>query len=781
MPRRQAPSPLDLIALGAVAGSVLAFEVILLRLFEFSHWHHFAGLSIALALLGLGCAGTLLALLGPRAMGDRSFILGMLIAAGGFLFVLWLNSRIALRPVFAAWDPGEMARVLAVDFAAFVPFFGAGLAIGQVFSRWPTYPRRLYAANLFGSGAGAAVASALLAVLAPETGLALIAVGLLVCASALAWRRHLPPAAAVAALLLVPAAVFVHSPPEPRVSDFKALSRISELPDARVLGVEPGLSGRLSVIRAPSLRSAPGLSLDWPGAVESGDAAVVGSDRVIALADDYGRVPEHAEASLVALPLALRERGRVLAVGSASWSTPAFAAGRELVWIEPDRRLTDLARERGARFEAVEDSPWRFLGRDGQSFSLIALDGAFDGGDAASENYLLTDAGLARALGRLAPDGMLSVAVGIDYPPRDGPRLLATVAAALERRGVAEPGEHVAAVRGMQSMLVLVGREAISADDVARIAGFARRWHFDRVWLPGMDPGKANRYHVLDEAVYHAAARAAFTGTAMPAPARWFTTEAATVARPYFWRAMQWQQLPGLFERLGRRAASLLDWTLVMSAVSMAVVVVLAAILILAPLGRMPRLKPPFRRLTVAGWFLALGLGFMLVEMAIFQRAILFLERPVLAASVVFALFLVGAGFGSAMPPKRDDPARIFAALVGGAAVTAGILWLAPGWLLALPQGARIAALALVLLPLTWAMGRPLPWSLGRLSDQPRWLPWGWGINAFASVAAASLAPLLSVHFGQPTTLAAGGACYGVAALIALAWQRAGAGGSAPS
>ncbi|RFF26694.1 MULTISPECIES: hypothetical protein [unclassified Wenzhouxiangella] len=768
------PRPLDLIALGAVSGGLLGFEVILLRLFEFSHWHHFAGLSISLALLGLGCAGTVLALLGKRALGDGWFIAGVLIAAAGFLFVLWLNSRIALRPVFAASDPGEMLRVLAVDFAAFLPFFGAGLAIGQVFPRWPAHPTRLYSANLLGSGLGSAAASVLLVFFAPESALAMMAAVLAACAVILGLNRRLRAPALLAGVVLLAALFFVHTPPQPRVSDFKALSRLTELPGAEVRAVKPGLAGRLSVIAAPSLRNAPGLSLGWTQPVESGSAAVIGSDRVVTLRDDYTRLPAHAEASLVNLPLNLRPDGRVLAVGSSTWSTPAFAVDRDLVWLEPDRRLTALARERGARFEAVGDSPWRYLGRSEGQFSLIALDGAFAGGDAASEDYLLTDAGLARALERLSSGGLLSVAVGIDYPPRNGPRLLATIAAALESRGASDPGEHVAALRGMQSMLVLIGRDPISNANIEQIAAFSERWQFDRVWLPGMDPAEANQYHVLDEAVFHEAARAAFTATAMPQAAQWFTTEPATLERPYFWRAMQWQQLPVLFERLGRRAASLLDWTLVMSVLSMGLVTVLAGALILVPLGRMPRLEKPFRRLSVGGWFLALGLGFMLVEMAIFQRAILFLDRPVLAASVVFALFLVGAGIGSAMPPRHDDPRRVFAALGIGAAITLGILWLGAEWLLALPQGVRIVALGLVLLPLTWAMGRPLPWSLGRLSDQPRWMPWGWGINAFASVAAAALAPLLSVHFGQPVTVTTAAACYAVAALIAFSWQRAG-------
>jgi len=227
------PAVLDLVGLAALSGSVLAFEVILLRLFEFSHWHHFAGLSIALALLGLGAAGTVLALVGDRSVrgGSRWFVSGMLIAAAGFLLILWLNSRIALRPVFAAWDAGEMAKVLAVDFAAFLPFFGAGLAIGQVFPRWPAFPTRLYSANLFGSGVGSVAASVLMAVVAPETALALIALVLLGVAVLIGFRRGIPGRALVALVIMLPAGLSSTARPS---RGFRISRRCRGLPICRI-------------------------------------------------------------------------------------------------------------------------------------------------------------------------------------------------------------------------------------------------------------------------------------------------------------------------------------------------------------------------------------------------------------------------------------------------------------------------------------------------------------------------------------------------------------------
>jgi hypothetical protein len=60
---------------------------------------------------------------------------------------------------------------------------------------------------------------------------------------------------------------------------------------------------------------------------------------------------------------------------------------------------------------------------------------------------------------------------------------------------------------------------------------------------------------------------------------------------------------------------------------------------------------------------------------------------------------------------------------------------------------------------------------LHQLADRPRWVPWAWGINGFASVAAAAAAPLISVEWSQPVTLGLGGFCYAAAAAIAMRWS----------
>jgi hypothetical protein len=758
--------------------------VLLLRLFEYSHWHHFAGLAVALALLGLGAAGTVLALLGPRpvVLGDGWLLAATLSACGGIVLVVVVQSRVALRPLLAGWDVSELSRLLLVDSVAFLPFLGAGLAIGHAFLRWPRHPRRVYAANLLGAGAGSAMASLALLVCHVETALAATAVMLALVALGLAslrrCRRWMLPATAA----LVVALALLAAPLPTAVSDFKPLARVLDLPGARVLAVEPGLRGRLTVVRADGLRAAPGLSLRWPSAAPGVDAAVVGSERVVVLPRAWPGPGAHLAASLEGLAPGLRPDAEVLALGAGAWGPTGRHGAARLTWVVPDGRILELARARGAggpRFRGIADGFWHHLATSAQRYDVIAVDGAFDGGDAASEEYLLTAEGLSLALSRLRPGGLLAVPMRLAYPPRHFPRLLATLRVALLREAAVQPGDHVAVLRGLRALLVLASPQALSPGDLAAIRAFADRWGFDLAWLPGIEADEANRHHVLDTPAVLEVSRAVLAGGVTPPVAARFAAGAASVDRPYVWRSMRWAQVPVFLREMGLRGWSYLDWTLLLSVATAVTVTVLAFVMILVPLGRLPPAPGGLGRVSVVGYFAAVGIGYMLLEMAVFQRAILFLGEPVLAASTIFAAFLIGSGIGSACAPRAPGPGvvvRLFVS-VAVAAVVAGLgLWGAPATLAALPAPLRVACVLVLVAPLAWALGRPFPWALGRLAGAGRWIPWAWGVNGFASVLAASAATLLSVQAGQPATLLAGLACYALAAFVALHW----CGGAAP-
>jgi hypothetical protein len=155
-------------------------------------------------------------------------------------------------------------------------------------------------------------------------------------------------------------------------------------------------------------------------------------------------------------------------------------------------------------------------------------------------------------------------------------------------------------------------------------------------------------------------------------------------------------------------------------------------------------------------YFLALGVGFMFVEMALIQRLVFFLANPLYAVTVVLSGLLLVAGLGSAWAARMVAQghsvrrlASVAALVVAAISVTYAFgLYPALRALLGLPLAARVAVAFVVMLPLG-AMGMLFPLGLrqfGRI--HPELLPWAWAINGCASVVATSLATLLALGPG---------------------------------
>lgn len=780
---RARPGWADYLAVGLAAGTGLAYEILLLRVFSYSQWHHFASLAVSLALLGFGAAGTVLTLLGPRAVrwGDRLFVAGLLIAAFGMILAFLLPHAVTVRPLFAIWDWGELGKVALIDLASFLPFFGLALSLGQVFMRWPEHTPRLYAANLIGSGLGSFSAWPLLSVLFLETALITLVLLIFVVAGLLGAARRSSRFAGMLGLsgaLAVTIWMSVGLPALP-LSDFKRLAYLLDLPDAEVIVATPDPRSKVTVVRSDSIRVAPGLSLRWTEPIPSMDALVLGADRAIPLPRDKADLKqwEHRQAMLGRLPFLLRPEGRVGVLGTSAWLSPFQASNREVIWAEPHPAVIETIQQRGLLegVEAYSAGVRPFLESREQSFSLLVLETAAEEGDAATEDYSLTVEALARCIERLEPGGVLAIPLRLNQPPLHAPKLIAMAGEAL-RMTEGDPGEQAAMLRSMQEGLLLLSNETWSETDLRTMREFAGNQGFDLVAMPGLEREEANRFHQLGEPVFYETAKALWRGEGeVPSAVAWRMIAPSTDAQPYFWRTMRWEHLPALMDQLGRPGLIWLDWALLALAAKLVLVAAAGVILILLPLGKLPRTQGRVTRWRVALYFIFLGLGFLLFEMAIFQRAVLYLDHPVLAASIVFGLFLIGSGLGSLTTPGSATgrtvgwiflPVALFASIAMLAYWSGGSLFWE--W----PEMVRALGVGLAAFPLAWAMGRPMPWGLRQLDKQREMIPWAWGVNGFASVMAGPLAALMAVHFNQSSVWLLAALCYGGATWLAWVWTR---------
>jgi len=180
--------------------------------------------------------------------------------------------------------------------------------------------------------------------------------------------------------------------------------------------------------------------------------------------------------------------------------------------------------------------------------------------------------------------------------------------------------------------------------------------------------------------------------------------------------------------------------------------------------------RPPARML---GYFGALGIAFMLLEIPIIQKLTVYLGRPVYSLAVVLFTLLLFSGLGSLWSSRWPDETisrrirQVFPILL---AVIAGYVVLNQGVLeltLGLPLGVRIAVAALLLSVLGFFMGVPFP--VGMRWAGTRWpgvVPWLWGVNGVMSVLGSALATALAIHVGFRVTLLCAAVVYALAGIL---------------
>ena len=166
--------------------------------------------------------------------------------------------------------------------------------------------------------------------------------------------------------------------------------------------------------------------------------------------------------------------------------------------------------------------------------------------------------------------------------------------------------------------------------------------------------------------------------------------------------------------------------------------------------------------------FSFLGIGFMLIEIPLFQRFILFLGQPVYSMAVLLFSLLLGAGIGSwtsgLLWERRTLSKLRLAAMMVGLIVLTYVLFLKHIFVffLGAPFFARILISFLLLTPLGFFLGMPFPLGMKLLDelDLEHYVPRMWGVNGIGSVLGAALSIALAITFGFSYAMTLGAILY---------------------
>ena len=805
---RPPPSASLYLSVALISAAALAYEVLLTRLLAIVHWHHFVYLVISLALLGFGASGAVLSTCGGwfTARFRGAFVANAVLFGAGAPLTFAAVQEMPFNALEITWSARQWGWLALIFLCLSLPFFGAANCIALAFMKYRERIPAIYAADLAGAGVGAVAVIGWLFLASPERVLQGLAALGLAAAAPVGWGGGRGLRSASVGLLLT-GVLLAASPAwlELAPSQFKSLSQALQVDGARVVATRSSPLGVLTALENPRvpIRHAPGLSLATTAEIapQIGVFTDAESLRVITRFDGTFEPLRYLSETTSALPYRTLRPGRVLVLGAGGGDgvLQALQGGAtEVHALEVDSEMVALVREDFAGFagDLYRDPRVRVHVAEARDFvravrtrfdliqvAALGSSGASSAGLlASSESYLHTVEALQAFLDRLRPGGALALSHWVKVPPRDGVKLFATVLAALEERGEAEPERRIAWIRGWNTGTLLVKHGTWNPAEIAAIREYARVRSFDLVHYPGMGYEEANRFNRLDRPWFHEAATALLGPDRERFAASYkFLIEPARDDRPYFSHFVKWAHLPELVVLQRRGGIGLLELAYPLLVAALAVSLVSGAFLILGPLALLPA-RPPLSpgAAGIFGYFLFIGFAFLALEIAFIQKTMLVLGAPVYAVSVVLAAFLVSAGVGSLAVHRRGArPVPVRAVTIGIAGLCGVYLWILPPLVVAvaaLPLGVRALLVAVLIFPLGALMGMPFPAGLRRLSEvAAAWTPWAWGINGCASVSGAVLGTLLAMHFGfSVLVLIAAGAYLAAGALERVFFPRPG-------
>ncbi|HVR23536.1 MAG TPA: hypothetical protein VMU26_09450 [Candidatus Polarisedimenticolia bacterium] len=773
-----------LAGLALTSFAALLLELALTRLFSVVLFYHFAFLAISIALLGLGAGGVFAYLLKHRLARTDTRNLAARLSIDSSIVVLFVLEVVLHIPVTLTVSAGNFLHLTAIYISAALPFFLIGVQFSVIFARESRRIPRLYAADL---GGGALACLAVVPLLnwlgGPNT---ILSAAVVMAIAAVVWADS-ATLRKVAMGLVAAFIVLIAANHSNRLIDVVYAKGMLRDPD----WVEFARWNALSRVEVDRQGQAKAIVID-----ADASTFIMNCD----LAHWRGTEWEHDLMSAPpALANVLRPRGdfAIIGPGGGVDVLRAVANGSPSVTgieINPIIANTIMRGRYAAYAQHLYERPEVHIHvTDGRSY-LRSSPEHFDvvqmtlvdtwastaaGAFVLSENNLYTVEAFREYFEHLKPEGMIAITRWEFRQPREALRVVAVAMDALHSLGVVNPARNfIVASQGSLNedgipVVVLAKRTAFTPQEEAAVqAHFGRYPVLKPIYLPSqVAPGLARHNPFANLIAGNDPYRFAQTYA--------YNVDPVTDNDPFFFFTLKARQI---LVAPGRDDA--IDWKVNLGVLVMILVLAISTVAVagflILPLALRASRQSAFPLL----YFVAVGLGYILVEIAFIQRFVLFLGHPTYALTVVIFLLMLSSGAGSLFSRRwlpRTELAWMPLLLVI-IALLADVFLLPRGlaaWV-GFGFGYRLAICGILLIPLGFVMGMPFPTGLRALATvsipeppnlEDNAVEWAWAMNAAASVLGSVLAIMIAIQFGLTVTLACGLVAY-VLALALLPTLR---------
>jgi hypothetical protein len=751
--------------IAATSLATLLLELALTRIFSVVYFYHFAFLAISIALFGLG-AGGVFSYVVASWPGSLYRKIGMLATGNGVAIVLCLAYLLTRN------NSTGFLELTVAYFVAAIPFVLSGTIVSLIIADTIKRVNRSYFFDLLGAAGGCAVLVPLLKwVGGPNT--ILVAAALFSVSAAIWFHLGRASAGRIIAVLL-------------------GLALVALIPynwKYGVLDVKFAKGQRLTHEEFVKWNEFSRIALkpepDSPGQ----KSIVIDADAATGIANfDFDHLSPKDRFDLAyhgpGFPYLLRPGAKALIIGpGGGWDVSrALASGsKDITGVEINPIIArDIMQDRFPDYShrlyfrpevkiVVEDGR-SFVRRTQERYQVLQATlvdtwastaaGAF----ALSENNLYTTNAFLDYLDHLTSDGVMAFTRWGFVPPRESLRVVSLACAALRELGQNDPARSVIVVREDKQKLggwgsqdtILIARNPFSKSDVDAVVNAVKTAGMELVYAPGST--RQNAFRELLTAPDRNTFYASYP----------FNVRPVTDDRPFFFYTVQARDLWNYF----RHASDVSEDYKINSAVPLlfglvALSIVATVVMLSLPplvLGhRIPMGKGSIRALL---FFMFIGAGYILIQVALIQKFVLFLGHPTDALTVIIFSMLIASGIGSFASRKLvraeiSRLGRVLGLIALAIFVLAAVITPIVEGGVALPFPVKVLLSVALIGPVGFAMGMPFPTGLTLLERvMPESVRWAWAINAAASVMGSAAAMFFAIYLGLKLTLIIGGILY---------------------
>ena len=777
--------PAFFLGLLLLCASTLMYEIALTRLLSVVSWYYLAFVSISMAMFGM-TAGALAVQFRPDLFTDDLIPRRLVQAVLGTAISLPLSLMTMLAvPLYTSFAVQTVYNFLLFSAIISVPFFFSGIAVCLSLTRMPFLMGRIYFVDLTGAAVGCVGSVILLGLVDAPSAIFMIS-ALLFCSGALY-------------------AAYARDDRRARTAGFWALGMavLSLLNASTFHGIQPMWSkGKVDprtdilaerwnpISRVRAQRPASGAPMMWGASPKLPPSMQVEAIE-LTIDSDADTPMSHFKGDLSAFPFLRydvtsvgaqlrRGRGSAAIIGVGGGRDVLNAAANDIhriVGIEVNSAIVDMTSRQFdgysgfskiPGFELHNDEGRSYLTRSGERFDLIQASlvdtwaATSAGAMTLSENALYTVDGWRVFYNHLKPGGVITFSRWSSGAETN--RLFAVAKAMLLTEGVPNPERHLAALTSGNIVTLLASNLPFPDSDLRRLREIMNEMEFKPLYLPGEGTNVPELRNILAASTLSQMAALRGAGGLDYSP--------VFDASPYFFNAVHILDLPHMIrthQGVGNLRAMLFLFGFMLAAL------ILVITTIVLPALRWTRRQGKAQTPPAGGlaYFIAIGLGFMFVEMAMMQQLSIFLGHPIYSMVVVLAGLIFSTGIGSLASDqlrlnsswRSRLPALAASVLIVLYSVlvlpvvhtfTAGVLW------------QRVATSLVLVTPCGFLLGFCFPVGMRwmRTLRHEANLPWMWALNGAAGTLGSFVAIVLSMETSIHTCVLTGAACYFLAGCV---------------